>query len=148
MRDKSLSPSARFFYCALDDLGGFKGESWYQQSTLAERFGVAPRSIREWLVELRQYVTVLRRPRAAIYLLNWAPRDRRNSATRELSDRRPGATLIGGIPPLTIPYMNQEIEPSIFTCEKCEDFGFIAGVGACTCSAGAQVSTRLRRKRA
>ncbi len=148
MRDKSLSPGSRFFYALLDDLGGFKGESWYQQSTLAERFGISTRSIREWLFELKSYVTVIRRPRAAVYLLNWAPRDRRPGATLEKADRHSGATLIGAIPPLTIPYMNQVIEPIFFTCGKCEDLGVVAGVGACDCIAGEQVTQRLRRRRA
>lgn len=148
MKDKSLSPSARFFYGVLDDVSGFKGESWYFQSTLAAEYGVSPRSIREWLTELKAYVSVIRRPRAAIYLLKWAPRDRRNSATLDMGDRRSGATLIGGIPPLSSLLLNQDIEPSVFTCAKCEDLGAVVGSGACDCFAGQQVSARLRRRRA
>lgn len=158
LRDKSLSPGARFLYLVLDDLSGFKGESWYKQETLSHTYGISVRTIGLWLVELRRYVTVIRHQYTAIYLLKWSPRDRQPIADLSAADRQYTVGQIGSPLPISenasLYLMNQAIESgfkSTVKCPTCGDFGRVGGElhgPICECAEGAAIRARLNRRRA
>ena len=146
--NSSISRGARLLYMAIDHMSGPSGQAWPLQSSVAGILGAERRMVRYWLKELTGYVTIIRRRGASVYRLKWAVPERQPIATHRQRERQPIAYQSGNPLPVSSLYMNQEIEPIMYTCVKCEDFGFVSGLGACDCLAGKQVSTRLQKRRA
>jgi hypothetical protein len=152
LEDKRIGHRARFLYTVLDDMAGSKGEAWPKQETLGRMVGVSRRTIIRWLSELSDYVTILHRPGASMYVLSWRSRKPIEAVTK-MSLLQPEAVTpvshqVGQICHSSSLLVNQEIEPMPVTCEKCEDLGFLPGSGdSCDCVRGREVSRRRQRIR-